>query len=1046
MPGRYCSAKWCNNSSRPSTLTDKSFHLFPQDSRYPKWVAYANLQKDTPTKRAKGRFLCSDHFEDSAFFSLSGGKRRLLRNAVPSVPVTNPRLRQLVPPEFFCSSGSASKPDEVATTARAVPPGPPEVSAVTPESLGVLPEEAQAAPTEVAAVDSKASSVVPGVSTVTSEIPVVAPNLPAVSTNAEVVSPGVPSTALIMLTVPREVPTTSLEVSTAVPDVSAATPGAPNAVPETRAKVRTKLVSVRNSETPGEKTMRRKRPRDRSVGNPSVLSEGMLRSVLASNPSNSSSSSSAASDDDIALITDFDGPGEPCEPDPIPPSTPSQSDSQLSSQDSQELPPVARSRRLKRLQTSRPRTLLNAYRSQKNLRSCEISRAELVKYASRFLSKQGLEMFRVELYLNPLRGYRKKWPSHLTACVSSLFFLGPTAYMNLSKLLSIPPVRVLRDSFRSMDLEPGVVPEILEALQKKMAHWSLEDCTCVLHFDEIPLTESLCYDFKRDKVIGFEDIGTKRSDKVANTALVVTISGLSKRWTQPIAFVLSRTKIDVAALEKLLLTLIEELQPAGVLVKAVVCDQGGCNWDLSRKLGVTLKEPFFIVKGERVYFLFDVPHLLRCTRNNLRNVSALRIGEHTVRWSHMQSLYELPHPLRGRLLRRITDRHIYQSLHGNKVTKFAAQVFSGTMSLAILVFVSLLQLDPDAAQTATFCDRMDQLFDVLNSKTVSPSKPGSFGFALSADPDPKKARKCQDQLDFLKSTASWISQWKFDSKHPPNTIRGWQLTITAVLWLWNDLCQNFGFKQLFTRRLSLERLGAFLRKCRQQHWSKDTPTASQFIVAFKSILVDELFVIPGRSDGEADISVLLAELKRVPVSSAARMDSEEQSEDPLYDTGITTEVQSGDHHQLVQANVRYVFAGRIVHLFQNRFPCGTCCPNLMSRDHKSTSEHRLLESLSTQIFGEHSSGVTVPASSCFQFVVGLEEYFGKYVAIVLELENVSKQLCTHLMRVPDNLFCSPVCKGVFVGLFSRLRLHWHLRLMNAMLRELPASRERRNPK
>ncbi|KAG0413605.1 hypothetical protein HPB47_009258, partial [Ixodes persulcatus] len=68
----------------------------------------------------------------------------------------------------------------------------------------------------------------------------------------------------------------------------------------------------------------------------------------------------------------------------------------------------------------------------------------------------------------------------------------------------------------------------------------------------------------------------------------------------------------------LLSVVIRNLSSNGIFVKAVVCDQGAINCTLARRLGVTPDNPFFIVGDTQVYVLFDTPHMLKCTRNNLR--------------------------------------------------------------------------------------------------------------------------------------------------------------------------------------------------------------------------------------------------------------------------------------------------------------------------------------------------------------------------------------------------------------------------------------------
>lgn len=101
---------------------------------------------------------------------------------------------------------------------------------------------------------------------------------------------------------------------------------------------------------------------------------------------------------------------------------------------------------------------------------------------------------------------------------------------------------------------------------------------------------------------------------MANTAFVALLSGLSASWIQFLAFAVAKTKLPAEIIRRLLLALIEELRECQLFVKAVVCDQGTSNVQLFDLLNLTQQNPFFLVGGEKAYFLFDTPHLIKCNR------------------------------------------------------------------------------------------------------------------------------------------------------------------------------------------------------------------------------------------------------------------------------------------------------------------------------------------------------------------------------------------------------------------------------------------------
>ncbi|KAH9367283.1 hypothetical protein HPB48_004416 [Haemaphysalis longicornis] len=167
----------------------------------------------------------------------------------------------------------------------------------------------------------------------------------------------------------------------------------------------------------------------------------------------------------------------------------------------------------------------------------------------------------------------------------------------------------------------GVIPAVIEALQEATRDWPLTDRAGTLIFDEMSLKENLQYDSKHDIVMGFFDSGTQTTPAVANSAPLILVAGISKTWIKPVAYTVSRTKAAADTLHDLFITLIKQLQGIQFFVKAFICDQGGSNITVGNKLAVTFEEPFFVLEGRKIYFLYDTPHLLKCKRNILRSTS-----------------------------------------------------------------------------------------------------------------------------------------------------------------------------------------------------------------------------------------------------------------------------------------------------------------------------------------------------------------------------------------------------------------------------------------
>jgi len=53
-------------------------------------------------------------------------------------------------------------------------------------------------------------------------------------------------------------------------------------------------------------------------------------------------------------------------------------------------------------------------------------------------------------------------------------------------------------------------------------------------------------------------------------------------------------------------------------VICTICDSGTNNVAALKSLGVTENTPYFLVGNDRIYAVFDPPHLLKCLRNMLK--------------------------------------------------------------------------------------------------------------------------------------------------------------------------------------------------------------------------------------------------------------------------------------------------------------------------------------------------------------------------------------------------------------------------------------------
>ena len=145
-------------------------------------------------------------------------------------------------------------------------------------------------------------------------------------------------------------------------------------------------------------------------------------------------------------------------------------------------------------------------------------------------------------------------------------------------------------------------------------------------------------------------------------------------------------------MENLIFTLINQLQNIGLKVVSTVCDQGPTNQAAVTQLCAETnetKDQFYFNVGELVAILFDVPHLLKNTRNALlKSTFEFRDGK-LAKFEYTKKAFELDQKKIYRQLLKLKPEHFKEgdSFYKMKVAVAAAQL-SNSMAGSIENFVA----------------------------------------------------------------------------------------------------------------------------------------------------------------------------------------------------------------------------------------------------------------------------------------------------------------------------------------------------------------------
>jgi len=175
---------------------------------------------------------------------------------------------------------------------------------------------------------------------------------------------------------------------------------------------------------------------------------------------------------------------------------------------------------------------------------------------------------------------------------------------------------------------PSISNDILKILNQKLSNMTEMEKLCVLTFDEMSVKTALRYDTVNDQFVGLEDYGNGcRGKGLANQALVVMIRSLTSKWKQAVGYYLACGGTRSGMLQKIVSDTTDLVAKAGGCVKVIVCHQGANNKAFYSMIGVTVEHPYFEHSSDqRIFCMFDPPHLFKSVRNNLLKY-VFQIGE-----------------------------------------------------------------------------------------------------------------------------------------------------------------------------------------------------------------------------------------------------------------------------------------------------------------------------------------------------------------------------------------------------------------------------------
>ena len=458
---------------------------------------------------------------------------------------------------------------------------------------------------------------------------------------------------------------------------------------------------------------------------------------------------------------------------------------------------------------------------------------------------------RMQLKLHKKKKHGRRYSPQLKSLAISIYHASGKAYRLLSKLFILPSKASLHRYIPKMPNNTGISQAALKLIEKMRP----QDRLCTLCMDEISLKTNLTYNLPEDKIIGLEDFGgCYRTNKVATSALVLLIRSISGKWKQPIGYYLANGTCPTNIMEDVMKEAIDKLEGIGLDIVVVMSDQGSNFYSLAQRLQVSPEQPWFIHNNTTYFLVFDPPHLIKSVRNNLMKYS-LRFDQNVAKWKDIEVVFEKDSSLPIRSTPKLTEKHIHPNNFQKMKVKLATQVMSHTVAAAICMYVSLGLLPPTAMGTAELIEKFDSVFDCVNSSTSHSTK--KLKCAISDQTTHIAFMK--EAMGFIKRVQ--VMQGNVNVTGRIKCLKGWLITLNAIILIWEHLKTKHNFKFLLTRRLNTDPLENFFGTIRQQGGNSDNPTPVQFSSAFRKLFFST-FLTSSTGNCAADFDDLLANFEK----------------------------------------------------------------------------------------------------------------------------------------------------------------------------------------
>lgn len=436
---------------------------------------------------------------------------------------------------------------------------------------------------------------------------------------------------------------------------------------------------------------------------------------------------------------------------------------------------------------------------------------------------------------------------------------------------------------------------------------------------------------------------------------------------------------------------------------ATICDQGATNRAAIGQLcseNIDNAQNYFLVNNKRIYVIFDVPHLLKNTRNAMLRCK-IKFSEYKeADFNYVKTAFNLDQKRMFKTLSKLKNEYFkFQDSYIKMKVKIAARQLSSSVAAAIESFVAAQTMPAASLYTAEFAQNIDDLFDSLNSSSLKSRSNKKYACALFEN---------SPHFSLWNSILEELLQWRLIDKRNNKDvtsqysfINGWIITIQSIKELWKCL-HDLGFNFISLRSLNQDPVENLFCIIRQHGITNTNPTCHQFIAALKTSILNNL-VLPINNgncedDGCQPLDNLCTLLTTVQKDENNNCSSEE-NDIPLIlkDTKIINNEDALLENSQALAYVAGYILKKII-IPQN---CETCQHNLFS---EKTENHIFLS------FKEHDNitRLTYPSEYVMQLINNIHESIYEFLDEYGHTSLLADRF-KFILKIPIDLFSYVHC-------------------------------------